>query len=108
MSSNLHHKNSDHLDIYSKMSIKDREVSNSAPSTTSNEEQEMYYKFQKNMSLNKQYETFLEMEKSIKEIGTYMSKEPMDQVARKMRKGQQLTSAELEAWIQYNFLAFPE
>ena len=60
------------------------------------------------MSLNKQYETYLEMEKSMKKLGTYMSQEPMDQVARKLRKGQELNKGELEAWIQYNFLVFPD
>ena len=32
----------------------------------------------------------------------------MDQVARKLRKGETLNTAEIEAWIEYNYLALPE
>ena len=60
------------------------------------------------MSLNKQYETFLEVEKAYKQIGNYLSKEPMDLVARKIRKGEKLLLSELEPWMEYNFLALPE
>ena len=37
-----------------------------------------------------------------------MSGEPMDQVARKIKKGVELDHKELEVWVQYNFLALPQ
>lgn len=101
--SKLHHKTSTHLDIYDKLKVKDE-----LEEGTHQEGDESFYKFKKNLSLNKQYETLLEIEKKQKKITGYLKKEPMDQVALKIRKGQELNLAELETWVQYNYLVLPE
>ena len=55
MSSDLHHKNSEHIDIYSSLKIHDdvKDGHRSNENEATENEQGMYYKFQKNMSLNK-------------------------------------------------------
>ena len=80
----LSHKNTDHLDIYSSMKVKD-EIQNELRNV--DPDQESMYKFQKNMSLDKGYETMLNIDKKISETknGNWLEKEPMERVVLKIR-----------------------
>ena len=68
------------------------------------------YKFQKNLSLNRSYETMINIEKQKIDLagGVWLSQEPMDRVARKIRKGQELDLADTEAWMEYNYLVLSD
>ena len=64
----LSHKNTDHLDIYSSLKIKDEvQDSDSSRNRESVSDKESMYKFQKNMSLDKGYETMLNIDKAVSE-----------------------------------------
>ena len=75
----------DHSNIYSQFKIKD-ETSQFFDLDKSNEGDE-FYKFKKNFSLDKSYETYLNIEKKYTEAESWLSKEPMEDVAKKIKKG---------------------
>ena len=65
------------------------------------------YKFKKNFSLPKEYETFLEFEKKDIEKRSMLNNEPMERVARKILRGQTLNHNDLQTWVNYNYLVLP-
>ena len=66
------------------------------------------YKFKKNYSLPREYETFLQLEKNVIEKNASINSEPMEKVARKILRGLPLNHEELQAWAHYNFLVLPD
>ena len=66
------------------------------------------YKFQKHAFLNKQYEMFLELDRKQIEKDQPHTKEPMERVGNKIRKGLPLSVKDLTTWAHYNFLVLPE
>ena len=68
------------------------------------------YKFQKTLSLTKNYETMINIEKKKIDMaeGIWLSQEPMDRVAKKIRKGLDLDLADVEAWMEYNYLVLSD
>ena len=83
----LLHKNTDHVDIYSKLKIKDEVQDHDSSVKYSAADKDSMYKFQKNMSLDKGYETMLNIDKAVssKSNGNWLEKEPMERVVMKIR-----------------------
>ena len=67
-----------------------------------------YGSIKKNYHLNKEYEIYLETEKKKLSWNKLWNKEPMERVADKLRKAEELNKKDLRVWVTYNFLALPK
>ena len=72
------------------------------------EKRDDLYKFKKSVSLTRNYELYLETEKAYHKFkkDKLLMKDPMERVANKIRKDQDLGLEDLKVWIGYNFLVF--
>ena len=68
------------------------------------------YKFKKNVSLTRNYELYLETEKAYYKFTKEKLKmtDPMERLARKIKKNERLWLRDLKVWIGYNLLVFSE
>ena len=62
------------------------------------------------MSLTRNYELYLETEKALHKfaIETSLRKDPMERLAKKIKRGESLWLQDLRIWVGYNFLVFSE
>ena len=68
------------------------------------------YKFKKSVSLTRNYELYLETEKAYYKFTKEKLNmtDPMERLARKIKKNERLWLRDFKVWIGYNFLVFSE
>ena len=74
------------------------------------EKRDDLYKFKKNVSLTRNYELYLETEKAYYKFTKEKLNwsDPMERLARKIKRDEHLYLRDLKTWIGYNFLVFNE
>lgn len=99
----LSKKDSDHTDLYK--NSKFDSISDGENETSGVDE---LYKFKKTVSLQRPYEIYLETEKTYQLYKKQGEKnmDPMEIVARKIRREETLYLKDLKYWVAYNFLVF--
>jgi len=101
----LSKKDSDHTDLY-----RNAKIDSLVDGATEQEGKDELYKFKRTVSLQRPYEIYLETEKTYQlyKKQSEMNMDPMEIVARKIRREEPLYLKDLKYWVSYNFLVFSE
>eukprot|EP00347_Sterkiella_histriomuscorum_P000183 403376861 len=106
-------RQSEHEDLYSRYKL-DKDLKKTKFTETnesqynSSQDEDPFQSIKEGYNIDKKYEIYLETEKKHYLWLKKFKQDPMESVADKIRKAQDLNNDDLKTWVTYNFLAFPQ
>ena len=103
-------KNSEYDDIYQSFKLdsnKGQSIENEGENSDA-DLRDPYQSLKEGYSVDKDYEIYLETEKKWQLWRKKMKADPMETMANKLKKGEDLDYTDLKYWVTYNFLVFPK